>query len=1036
MSKCLIITLLLVTGCCCFGQHFDEKKFIHYTTINGLSDNVVTGLAQDEFGYIWISTTNGLNRFDGNEIKRIYQTPGKDGLLTDKLRSLQCAGSNLLVSSAKGAQWIDINKNRFTKLIVSDKGPASAFQNDLFDAAFTNHRICVTSTYTGVYAFDSTGKLIFRYDYYKPDSKGNIISNGHYGLAVIQLDPYRVLHFDRKYRMSIYDSRQNSFSSINDYKNSLPHLYLLEGRLLSIRGRYGKNIIFLDAVTKEMIVYDVIKDRLKIQAPPVWFREKLTWATRWLTINDSTAIIYGGIGGLYTVHISLINLQFSYDSVAQFSKQICTTILLDRDSRLWVGTENGLFRQNIKITALNSIMHPLLNNPGINYAIPFLCFLRKNDLLYAGTYTLLPIMILDGNTYKIKKQISFSSLSPLCNQLWHIIEYNKDTLWFATQDGLVWYDEHSGHFNRVYIDGIDTLIQHHAITLLYKDTKGIIWLQSEWGYGVIMYNPATKTTVRFVITDKENYLPLRVVNFVTEDKEGNMWFAENGLIRWNRKKEQFDTLITSYYGFNKDNIKITALSNNEKGDLVFCNENNGVLMYDPQTASYKQISTEQGLQENAAYDASAAGNNYMWVVTHNYITVINQNNFKTISYSYSDSLPVAFFNTIYHDGISKRMLFGYDNEIIWANDSIGENIAKPISFYIDALRIADDTTLLFPEENIELNYRQNNISIHYSALNFDEAESNRYAYRINEKEWLPLGSENVIRFSNLSPGKYEVEIKYYSASDPNSETLKKITIFIQSPFWKRWWFFVLIALTSIATGYILYKKNIHQIRQKASIDKQLAEYEMKALHAQMNPHFIFNSLNSIREMILNNENKEASHFLGKFAHLIRLTLDQSGQTFISLRNTIDYLNRYIEMEQIRNTQFIYSFNVDESLDLDETVLPPMLIQPFIENAIWHGTTVNHKRITITLNFKNQNNQLVCIIDDNGIGIEQSIKSKQDNGDGHTPVGISNIKNRIQLLNEKYNLQSSITIEDKLNLRSIDKTGTLVTLRLPLEIAVE
>ena len=162
-----------------------------------------------------------------------------------------------------------------------------------------------------------------------------------------------------------------------------------------------------------MIVYDVIKDRLKIQAPPVWFREKLTWATRWLTINDSTAIIYGGIGGLYTVHISLINLQFSYDSVAQFSKQICTTILLDRDSRLWVGTENGLFRQNIKITALNSIMHPLLNNPGINYAIPFFCFLRKNDLLYAGTYTLLPIMILDGNTYKIKNKFHFHR-SHLC----------------------------------------------------------------------------------------------------------------------------------------------------------------------------------------------------------------------------------------------------------------------------------------------------------------------------------------------------------------------------------------------------------------------------------------------------------------------------------------------------------------------------------------------------------------------------------------------------------------------------------------------
>jgi sensor histidine kinase YesM len=211
---------------------------------------------------------------------------------------------------------------------------------------------------------------------------------------------------------------------------------------------------------------------------------------------------------------------------------------------------------------------------------------------------------------------------------------------------------------------------------------------------------------------------------------------------------------------------------------------------------------------------------------------------------------------------------------------------------------------------------------------------------------------------------------------------------------------------------------------------------MKALHAQMNPHFIFNSLNSIREMILNNENKEASRYLSKFAHLIRVTLDQSGQAFISLRNTIDYLERYIEMEKIRNTHFHCRISIDPDLELDETILPPMLIQPFIENAIWHGTSFDHKYIDIHVQFKKEKSQLVCIVDDNGIGIDKSLSRKIETERTHHSVGISNIKSRIQLLNKKHNQQSSISVEDKSGIADHDGTGTRVILKLPLEIVEE
>ncbi|MBK6633806.1 MAG: hypothetical protein IPG38_05385 [Chitinophagaceae bacterium] len=164
-----------------------------------------------------------------------------------------------------------------------------------------------------------------------------------------------------------------------------------------------------------------------------------------------------------------------------------------------------------------------------------------------------------------------------------------------------------------------------------------------------------------------------------------------------------------------------------------------------------------------------------------------------------------------------------------------------------------------------------------------------------------------------------------------------------------------------------------------------------------------------------------------------MTLNHSGQSFISLRNTMEYLHRYVEMEQVRNADFTCRILADDELDPDETILPPMLIQPFIENAIWHGTSGNKKNININVDFKKVNDQLVCIIDDNGIGINQSLELKSTNAGGHQPVGISNIQNRIHLLNEKYNLHSSITVEDKLNLPGYGETGTIVTLRLPLEI---
>jgi LytS/YehU family sensor histidine kinase len=256
---------------------------------------------------------------------------------------------------------------------------------------------------------------------------------------------------------------------------------------------------------------------------------------------------------------------------------------------------------------------------------------------------------------------------------------------------------------------------------------------------------------------------------------------------------------------------------------------------------------------------------------------------------------------------------------------------------------------------------------------------------------------------------------------------------LHSPFWKTAWFISLISVL-LATGvYLLFRNRIKHIRQRANIDKLLSQTEMKALQAQMNPHFIFNSLNSIGEMILNNENREASIYLSKFARLIRITLDQSSQSMVSLRNTVDYLERYMEMENIRNNLFTHEIIIDQALDPDDTFLPPMLLQPFIENAIWHGVSAQRKAIHVRIEFTKDKDFLVCKIEDNGIGIFQAQQYKSENGGRHQPLGITNIQNRVNLLNEKYHLHGAIQILDKREIPGCTDTGTLVTLQLPLEL---
>jgi ligand-binding sensor domain-containing protein/putative methionine-R-sulfoxide reductase with GAF domain len=220
-------------------------------------------------------------------------------------------------------------------------------------------------------------------------------------------------------------------------------------------------------------------------------------------------------------------------------------------------------------------------------------------------------------------------------------------------------------------------------------------------------------------------------------------------------------------------------------------------------------------------------------------------------------------------------------------------------------------------------------------------------------------------------------------------------------------------------------------KELASINEQLAEARLSALQAQMNPHFVFNALNSIKRMILDEDNEMASRYLSKFALMIRMTLEHSKEVFVTLDENVEYINNYLAMEKLRfGDTFSYSVDVDEALDVEDTMLPSMMIQPLVENAIWHGLMQSEKEKKVRICFDLIDGEVVCTVEDNGIGINRSEKLRLKQRPLHRSVGLENLKKRIRIINEKYNTGCVLIIRDLAEIEN-DTQGTQATLKLKL-----
>ncbi|WP_395043617.1 tetratricopeptide repeat protein [Flavobacterium sp.] len=239
---------------------------------------------------------------------------------------------------------------------------------------------------------------------------------------------------------------------------------------------------------------------------------------------------------------------------------------------------------------------------------------------------------------------------------------------------------------------------------------------------------------------------------------------------------------------------------------------------------------------------------------------------------------------------------------------------------------------------------------------------------------------------------------------------------------------VLFILFVAGIAFISYKRV--QLRKRLTLEKELAVYEQKALHLQMNPHFIFNCLGSISSFIVQNSTDAAIKYLAKFSKLMRLTLEYSKETLIPIDKEIESLQNYLELEQLRfNNKF--DFYIKKSNDIeDDVALPPLLLQPFIENAIIHGLNPTIKNGTITIDFSIEDESLICIIIDNGIGINTSKEFKKKLVTMHKSMALDITNKRLEMIQTSSSQKSRVDIEE-MN-KDGEVLGTKVVVRLPLQ----
>lgn len=332
---------------------------------------------------------------------------------------------------------------------------------------------------------------------------------------------------------------------------------------------------------------------------------------------------------------------------------------------------------------------------------------------------------------------------------------------------------------------------------------------------------------------------------------------------------------------------------------------------------------------------------------------------------------------------------------------------------------------------LSLPHHKNHLTFRFKGINFAFPEGVRYSYILEGQstQWSPPTADDHATFTSIAPGEYVFKVKAMNGDGVWTAEEVSFPFEILTPFWNTTWFYLTVGALLSLLIYGIFFFRLRQTRKRAQLLRELQAYKFQALNAQMNPHFIFNSLNSIQNYILQSDEKSSIRYLSTFSKLIRQILDNTRELLVPFSDDLEALELYIKLEAMRfKGKVRYTLHTDPSFNQENFLVPPLLVQPFVENAIWHGLMNKEEPGHLELHFEWKEEELYCRIEDDGIGRAASMALRNPHSN-HRSAGMSISENRLALVNRACKTDIRLEIHDLYG-KDGHATGTRVEIWIP------
>ena len=965
--------LLLVLSFPVYSQFYQIRNF---NAENGLPSPEVYGLLQDSKGYMWFATDMGVSRYNGHEFENFSTENG----LPDNTIFGFCEDS-------KGRIWFRSFSGKLSYFLNDSVHTLPC--NSVLESEIRKRTIVMVSMYVDagdtIWVGTSTRTVLKIAPGWKDKDISwiTIPENGGYIFLV-----------DNK--ALIFGGNEKDAHYITVYSNQTKKLNQIETKVQSAL-RYSatrlKDGSFLASANN--IILKFTQDGILSK------NEQKSTIISLLEDNDGRVISasYDGVC-IHDAH----NLD-KYEVIPGFSDKIFTGVVIDKENSLWLSTEgHGVFYIPFRNGRYYTSEHGLMQSK-------ISCIAEKDGSIITGHLNGTASIIKENNI----KTISFysrNSINVSNNRINCVYVHDNGETYFGNNHSIFNLHENLKDYKEYSFNGAKKII---------KSKGNMVW--------VLSARHIIRADISQNFKKEKDLIFNQYIDDICEDSKGTLWIAAmNGL--WNYKD---DTL--HYLGENNKLLasRIINILEDEQGNLWMASRGRGIIL--KKHSTFYNIRQTDGLASNMCRNMLIDKNGIVWVGSNNGLSKITLK--KTIAvgfdvnvYSKKQGLLSNEVNFIISRG--NELLLAHNNGISIMDPRLLKNNTVPPPIYISH---ADINNIVYKNDSLKLNYSENYLKINYIGLSYKDPGSVEYKYKMEglDTTWV-YTSYTSAQFQTLYPGDYKFIVYAKNNDGYWSSKPAILCISVFPAWWQTWLFRIFICLLFTGIIFLIVKKRLDKIRkreqEKTDLQNKIANTELKALRAQMNPHFIFNAINSVQYFMTSNDPESSQKYLSKFAKLIRYVMDNSKPSSIPLEKELDALKLYIDLEALRfENRFEYNLHVDKEIDINYVQIPSMLIQPYVENAIWHGLMHKKGSGKLSIHIKMQDSILTCIIEDNGIGRERSKEIRSSESlTYHKSFGMSVTKERLEIISRLNNINPRINVIDLYE--NGLATGTRVEISIP------